>query len=182
MGVLFQGFAHAMYGCRIVGNRGPQVEVSRGAAVSLGNCLIVGSGPQAGERALGLEYGRVDHCTILNSSVGITVSVGGSVQNSIIGNCTTVLNVDKNALARFTVDKTILGLGEAVFGDRRVNAANWAEFVTTFKGAAGAIIDNPVLTAPRYLLPDDSQHAKAGDHGSSPGARLPPFREWLAEE
>jgi len=70
MGVLFQGFSHAMYGCRIVGNRGPQVEVSRGAAVSLGNCLIVGSGPQGETARWGSEYGRVDHCTILNSFGG----------------------------------------------------------------------------------------------------------------
>jgi hypothetical protein len=181
-GVLFQGFAHAMYGCRITGNRGTQIDVGKGAAVSLINCLILGGGPATGGNAVRMEFGRLDHCTILNSPVGVAVTVGGSVRNSIISNCATVVSVDKNARARFSVGKTILALGQASFGEQKVDAAGWAEFVGTCKGATGAIIDNPVLEEPLYLLPKDSPHAKAGDNGSTPGAHLTPFKEWMAKE
>ena len=181
-GVLFQGFSHAMYGCRILGNRGTQIEAGKSAAVSLGNCLIIGSGPETGGNAVRMEFGRLDHCTILNSPVGVAVTVGGSVRNSIISNCPIVVSVDKNAQGKFFLDKTILALGKATFGEQKVDDTGWADFMGTFKGAAGAIIDHPVLEEPLYLLPNDSPHLKAGENGSTPGAHLSPFKEWMAKE
>jgi len=182
VGVLLQGFAHAMYNCRIEDNSGAQIGSGKGASVSLSNCLIVGRGPQQGGAAVELEYGRLEHCTILNSAVGLSVTVGGAVRNSIVSNCATVVKADKDALTRLSLDKTILGLGEANFGGEKVNAAGWADFVKTCKGATGAIIDAPVLEAPLYALPADSAHLKAGDNETPPGAQLRPYKDWAPQE
>ena len=180
-GVLLRGFSHAMYNCRIMENSGDQISMIPGTSVSLKNCLIAGRGPKEGGCGIDINYGLIDHCTIVNCPVGVKVVTGASIRNSIIADCPTILVADKNAMTRLTIGKTILGLGEAVFDGRKIDSSGWAEFVKTFKGADGAIIGMPDLESPLFILPKDSPHFKAGDSGTAPGAQLPPFKEWTAK-
>lgn len=180
-GVLFQGFAHAMYHSRIMDNSGNQVEFAKGASGSMVNCLIVGRGAKSGGVALSMERGRIDRCTILDSGIGARLTSGGSVKNSIISNCPTVLDVGKNALDSISIDKTILGLGEVAVAGKKINQEAWPELVKTSKGLSGAIIDTPALEGPLYLLPKDSPHIKAGENGMAIGATLSPDTNWKSQ-
>ena len=183
-GADLRGASHAMYNCRIIGNSGTQVTIFPGTATagSLINCLIVGNGPKEGWCGVDLNYGRIDHCTVINCPVGVRVTTGAAIKNSIITDCPTTLIAEKNAMAQLTIDKTILGLGEASFGGQKITAPGWAEFIKTFKGAEGAIVDNPKLESPLFLLPQDSPHCKSGEEGTMPGAKLPPFTKWMYQE
>jgi hypothetical protein len=175
-GVLFSGFAHAMYNCRIEDNCGSQIQIDKGASGSLVNCLIVGRGEKGGGPAVAMEHGRIESCTIVNSPVGVDVAVGASIRNSIIANCPTTLRIGKNAVDAVAVDKTILGLGEVAVDGQKINQAGWPEFITTHKRLAGAVIDSPALEGPLFTLPADSPLLKAGENGKAPGASLPPVK------
>jgi hypothetical protein len=179
-GAIFSGFAHAMYNSRIMDNSGMQVEFSKGASGSLVNCLIVGRGAKTA--GVSMENGRIERCTILDSSTGVRLIKGGSIKNSIISNCTTILDVGKLASESILVDKTILGLGEVVFDGKKINQEAWPEFAKTAKGLSGAIIDTPTLEGSLCLLPKDSPHIKAGENGVTPGANLPPDTNWKTHE
>ena len=183
-GVDLRGASHAMYNCRIIGNSGTQVTIFPGTATSgsLINCLIVGNGPKEGWCGVDINYGRMDHCTVVNCPVGARVTTGASVKNSIIADCPTTLIAEKSAMTQLTIDKTILGLGEASFGGQKITSASWSDFVKNFKGAEGAIIDKPTLESPLFLLPKDSPHFKSGESETVPGAKLPPFKEWMYKD
>ncbi len=173
MGVLFSGFAHAMYDCRIEDNCGTQIQIDKGAAGSLVNCLVVGRGDKVGPPAVAMEYGRIERCTIVNSPVGLDVAVGASIRNSIIANCPTTLRIAKNAVDTVSVDKTVLGLGVVAVDGQRIDPAGWPEFITTHKRLAGAIIASPVLEGPLFTLTADSPLRREGENGKAPGANLP---------
>lgn len=179
-GVLFQGFSHAMYNCRVLDNRGPQIQVGTGASGSFVNCLVVGRGAKVGGAAVSMEYGRLDHCTIVNSPVGVEIAVGGTVRSSVIANCGTAVRVGKGAQARVSIVKSLLDLGEADFEGTKVGAAAWGEFVKGFKGGETATIAAPGLAGPLFQLPPDSPYLKAGENGTVPGVNLPPATEPLA--
>ncbi len=85
---------------RIMDNSGTQVEFSKGASGSLVNCLIVGRGAKT--PGVSMENGRIERCTVLDSSTGVRLIKGGSIKNSIISNCTTILDVGKLASESIT--------------------------------------------------------------------------------
>ncbi len=180
LGVLFSGFSHAMYNCQIMDNCGSQIQIDKGASGSLDNCLIVGRAAD-NHPAVGMEYGRLNRCTIVNSPVGLNVTIGATIRNSIIANCPTSLSIGKNAVDAVGIDKTILGLGEVVVDGQKINQAAWPEFVKAHKRLEGAVIDTPALEGPLFQLPKDSPHLKAAENGTMPGAKPSPPIEWPAK-
>jgi len=171
LGVLFSGFAHAMYNCRISGNCGVQVQVEKEASASLVNCLIVGLGTAGKGAAVRMEQGRLDHCTIVSSPVGLSVQRAASVRSSIIASCPTAVSMDKGAVDAVAIDKTVLDLGEVVVDTRKIALSDWAGFVAGHTRMAGAVIGSPALEGPFFQLPKDSPFSKAGEHGKAPGVK-----------
>ena len=170
-GVQLSGFAHAMYNCRITDNCGAQIQIDKGASGSLVNCLVVGRGTKGGGAAVRMEQGRMDHCTILNSPVGLNVEVAASVRNSIIANCPTAVSIAKNAADAVGIDKTLLGLGEVLVDTRKVTAADWAEFTNAHTRLSGAVIASPALEGPFFQLSKDSPFLTAGENNTAPGVK-----------
>jgi len=171
LGVLFSGFAHAMYNCRISGNSGVQIQINNGAAGSLVNCLVIGQGTTGMCAAVRMEQGRMDHCTVVNSPVGLSVQRAASVRSSIIANCPTAVSIDKGAADAVEIDKTLLGLGQVVADSRKITPSDWAGFVAGHKRMAGAIIGSPALEGPFFQLAKDSPFIKAGEYGTAPGVK-----------
>ena len=182
-GGLFQGHAHTLLSCRFENNRGAQVGSSTGATINLVNCLINGGGNNNG---ITLDYGRLDHCTIVNSPTGLYVTKGVSVRNSIITNCGQhPLAFESKIAANISLFKTIIGLQQP---------DSWDAYITATFADAGAkylkavnkedeLINNvPVLTAPLFLLPNDSPYYKIGEYNTTPGATLKEYTGWAVVE
>ncbi len=105
-GALFQGHAHMCLNCRFSDNLGAQVNSGVGATINLVNCLIDGQGNEFG---VTMENGRLDHCTIVNCTTGLQVSIGGSIRNSLIANCgPDPLSFAGTAQQNFSITRTIL--------------------------------------------------------------------------
>ncbi len=170
-GVLFSGFAHGMYNCRIMDNCGVQVQIDKGASASLNNCFIAGRGDREKHAVVRIEHGRLDHCTIVNGAVGVDVERAASVRNSVIADCPVAVSIEKDAVDAVGIDKTLLGLGEVVVGAQKIGASGWGEFVKGHTRLAGAIIAAPALEGPFFQLPKDSPFLKAGENGTTPGMR-----------
>ena len=183
-GILFRGFAHAMYNCVIEGNSGVQISSMPETAVSFVNCLIDandadGSNTHGYGSGLVVDaggYARLDHCTIMNASTGINVQKGLSIKNSIVSGCKTVLKIDKGALSDISLSKTILCLGKIDAGGTMVDQTAWGEFSKSLKASDAIIVDSLELEGPLRLLPKDSPHAKSAENGMPPGAQIKPVK------
>ncbi|HEY3378632.1 MAG TPA: right-handed parallel beta-helix repeat-containing protein [Armatimonadota bacterium] len=177
-GVLFQGHAHSMLGCRVYGNRDNQIMVGQNATASFTNCLVIGDGHGTG---IDLQSGRLDRVTIVNCDTGLRVWRNASVTSSIISNCAQeALWVAKDAKNSVNVSKSLLGLGAALFGETRVTKEQWAEFVASSKQLSDIAIDPPALDGPLFLLPKDSPYRTFGQNGMPPGAQLVDETPWQA--
>lgn len=182
-GALLSGTAHTMMNCRINGNADEQVAVTAGASVNLSNCLIIGSG-KPGWTSVGakLNYGRLDHCTIINCDIGVKVEQrpwgqGASLRSCIISDCNTLISVVPENIKGFDINNTVLKLGAVKIGDAVGTADNWAQYCKDFS-SKNVTIGNPQLQSPLYQLPKDSPFARSGEFQSAPGATLAPYEGW----
>ncbi|HEY9248139.1 MAG TPA: right-handed parallel beta-helix repeat-containing protein [Rariglobus sp.] len=177
-GVLFRGFAHAMYGSRIIGNRGVQLEVSNKASVSLVNTLIAGqSNVQGTTPAVQVYkgYARIDRCTIANSPVGLSVQDGCSVIDSIIADCPNILAVAPNAVGGFSMRSTLLGRGKILLGEQSLDEASRESLLKPYPGV---VVDMPNFEGALFSLPKDSPYRRAGASGGPLGATPAPEAAW----
>jgi hypothetical protein len=172
-GVLFSGFAHAMYHCQIKDNCGVQIQIDKGASGSLDDCMIVGRGDKVTSAAVRLEHGRINHCTIVNSAVGVSVKLAASIRNSIVADCPVAVEIDKDAVDEVAIDKTLLGLGEVRAGSQKIAQGDWESWVKEHARMAGAVIASPKLEGPCFQLSNDSPFLKIGENGTVPGVRTP---------
>ncbi len=180
IGALFNGHAHTMLGCRIYRNKGWQVEAGRKTAINLTNCLIDGSDAN-GPRWSGVQadIARLDHCTIVNCATGVRWTQCGSIENSIIAQCTgAAIVVAKPALGLVGVRKTLLGLGTITLDDRKIDRAKWDDAVKDLKEFKDILLDPPALVGPVYRLPEDSPHYRAADSNMVLGAVVKEFAGW----
>lgn len=171
-GALLLGTGHNMLSCRFSGNRRVQVEIGHGATANLDNCLIIGNAAGNAEQppadGVYMEYGRLDHCTIVNSKIGLSVGIGASVKNSVIQTCSQPIVVASKAVETLVLDHTILGPGNSIIGDQKVSQDNWADVAWQLKLSATTTIDTLALEAPLYRL---NRNAPA-ESEPAPGANL----------
>lgn len=168
-GAMMKGFSHTFLNCRFSGNESAQVAADDGTGLQMVNCLVVGDTAN-GVTAASL---RMDHCTVVNCGIGVTATKG-SVKNSAISNCDTLIAAASNDLA---INKTVLDLGKITLGKDSVTAENWATFAPSH-GLSDNLVDQLKLTGPLYRLPKDSAYIKSGDYNTTPGAQLGEYRGW----
>lgn len=167
-GALLQGFAHAIYNGVISDNSGGQVSGGHGASISLINCLIIGRGDKSGSAAVGLDYGRLDQCTILNSRTGVCIFLGADISNSVIADCQNSLFVGKKAVNNVQLKRCVLGDENIMIDNKQLKINELLKDEKTYSWLSGAVIDALKLTAPGYLLPQDYPLDKLGK-GRLPG-------------
>lgn len=180
-GALLQGLGHSLLSCRFSGNLGPQVSAEKGAVAILSNCLIVGDPAAGATTGVQLDRGDLDRCTVINCVDGVLVKEGGSIRNSILANCTTLLRVAPAAMGQFQMEKTLLHSGGASLGSTELTAATWADFVKTNIPLAGNSWADPQLNPQSHMLPTDSPYRAGGQYNQPMGAVLPELRSWSVE-
>ncbi|MDP2990840.1 MAG: right-handed parallel beta-helix repeat-containing protein [Kiritimatiellota bacterium] len=170
-GAFFDGLAHAMLGCRIYDNYQLQVG-ARGGILNLSHCVVMGD-VIATNKGVGVSIGkgRLDHTTILNCRTGIAVAGGDvSVKNSVITDCDNLLSVMARATSDFSMAKSLINLGTAVFGGDVVTTTNWAAYAESHKRVSDNAVEAVVLKPPFYAVPTNSPNYTMADYGLVVGA------------
>jgi hypothetical protein len=180
MGALFQGLAHSMLSCRLFGNYGSQIASGQGSIINLTNCLIIGNQPAEGSgTGVQIERGRLDHCTIINCTTGLSVSKSATITNSVFANCISdLISIQPTSISDFKLHSCWFKGNRVSLGSSIVDAKSWEEFAKTNKSIDKIIWDDIKLEAPIYKIPDDSPYIKSADYNTRPGAVLPLWEKW----
>lgn len=170
LGVIFKGVAHAMYDCKIEKNGGTQILIEKNTAANLVNCLIVAMPNTIG---VDMDNARLERCTIVNANLGVKVTTGVKIANSIIADCKINLAISVAALENTSLTGTILGDGKIEIGGKLVAQADWTTAAKGVKTEELVFANAPMtLVGPLYLLSPDSPYAKKNKTGFYPGACL----------
>jgi hypothetical protein len=181
-GVLFQGAGHGMQNCTIYGNVGTQILADGDGCIALDNCLILADARQ-GAVAIRMHRGQINHCTISGGQVGLAVSQGGWMRNSIVAGCAKALvEQDPSAVSTFNMRRNFFATGVIVRGSETLTRETWGDQTRNSKTLTECSWHDGLWTDGRYAITPDSPLFKAGEYGRTPGAVLPQYKGWNPDE
>ncbi len=181
-GVLFQGAGHGMQNCTVYGNVGTQILADGDGCIALDNCLILADDRQ-GPVAIRMNRGQINHCTLSGGQVGLAVSQGGWMRNSIVAECAKALvTMDPPAAGAFSMRRNFFASGVIVRGSETLARETWEAQTQNSKTLAECSWQDVPWSDDRYAIAPDSPLFKAGEYGRTPGAVLPQYKGWNPDE